>query len=93
MGSLKVDVHVAHGNVEVQFLALMQDSGEQVDQQAISCIFVGHELDFHCPELHSPPDGVIDWNFEPHGILIRPIEHLKDCVLVITHFLKVLVHD
>lgn len=44
----------------------MQDSGDQVNKNAIGTILIRCQLNLHRPELHSPTDVVVNRNLEPH---------------------------
>ncbi len=93
MGPVEILPEFRNGNVEIEVTALVKNAGNEVNDKTVGSVFVSCELDFHGPELDSPPDVVVNWNFEPNGVPVGAIEHLKECVLVIGHFGEVLVHN
>ncbi len=83
MSPVKILPEFGNGNVEIEVTTLVENSGNEVNDETVCSIFVSCELDFHGPELNSPADVIVDWNFEPDGVPVGAIEHLKESVLVV----------
>jgi hypothetical protein len=93
VSSVKILPEFGNGNVEIEVTTLVENSGNEVNDETVCCIFVSCELDFHGPELNSPADVIVDRNFEPDGVPVGAIEHFKESVFIVLHFGKVFVHN
>lgn len=71
----------------------MQDSGDQVNKNAIGTILIRCQLNLHRPELHSPTDVVVNRNLEPHWVPVGAIEHVEQGELILRHVFEVLMDD
>lgn len=93
MGAVEVFPQFGDGNVEVEVTALMKDTGDEVNDKAVSSILIWGQLDFHRPKLDSPADIIVNGYFESDRIPVGTIKHFKEGVLVIGHFGEVLVDN
>jgi hypothetical protein len=66
VGSLEVFSELGDWDIQIYIVVFMQDSGDQVNKNAIGTILIRCQLNLHCPELHSPTDVVVNRNLEPH---------------------------
>lgn len=73
MGSIKVFIYLADGNVEIEIFVSMQDPYEEVDEENIRRILVSHQLDIHGPELNPPACLIVNRDFESDGVPVAPI--------------------
>lgn len=59
----KVLPQFGDGNVKVNVIVFMKDSGNQVNQNGVCTILVRCKLYLHCPELYPPSDLIINRYF------------------------------
>lgn len=62
-----------------------------MDEETESCILLCGQLYFHCSELHSPSNTVIDGYFEPYWVPVCAVEHLEYRVGLFSHYFKLFV--
>lgn len=91
MGPLEVLFNQTHGYVQVDLLVDMQSPRKEVYQQTKRGVLISRKLDLHCPKFDPPSYFVVYGYFEPDGVPVGAIEHLKQCVVLVCHFLKLLV--
>lgn len=65
VGSLEVFSELGDWDIQIYIVVFMQDSGDQVNKNAIGTVLIRCQLNLHCPELHSPADVVVNRNLEP----------------------------
>ena len=71
----------------------VQGPCEEVNEQTEGRVLIRHQLNLHSPELHSPPDVIIDGYLEASRIPVSAVEHIEQSYLVIRHRLELLVHN
>jgi hypothetical protein len=93
MGSVEVLPQFADGYVEIERVTLMEDTRDEVDEQAVCRILVSSQLHLHGSKLHPPSDIPVDGDFEPNRVPISPIEHLEQDELLLAHLSEFSVHN
>ena len=63
MSSVKILFEFWDGDVEVNVLIFMKNSGDDVNENAVGCILISSEWYFHGSELDSPSDVIINGYF------------------------------
>ena len=91
MSSIEVLLEFGDRNVEIDVLIFMKNSGDDVNENAVSRILVSSQGNFHGSELNSPPDVIINGYFKSDRVPVGSIEHIEKCELVVIHLLVILV--
>lgn len=63
MSPIEILFQFRNGDIEVDIVIFMKNSGDKVDEDAIGCILVSSERNFHSSKFHSPANLIIDWYF------------------------------
>ena len=63
MSPVKILFQFGNGDVEVDIVIFVKNSGDEVDEDAVGCILVSSERNFHSSKFHSPSDLIINRYF------------------------------
>jgi hypothetical protein len=92
MGSLKVLSQFRDGDVEIEITGLVEDSSDQMDDKTVCGILIWSKLDFHCSELDSPANLIVNGNFKSDRVPIGSVQHLKQGEFLVGHVSEIFMH-